>query len=115
MTRTNHLICLFIIACCLCMAGCTMGPDYIRPKTVAESADCFVHVPQPLSAPNDTGVIGQWWMRFNDPVLPKLVQTALENNTDLKAAAARMIEAEALLAQSHGIRLPDISYLTMLT
>ena len=95
MARFNQLICFFITAGCLIMAGCMMGPDYVRPETVADTADSFVNAPHGRLETNGTGIVGQWWMRFNDPVLPKLVQAALENNTDLKAAAARMVEAEA--------------------
>lgn len=38
-----------------------------------------------------------WWRGYNDPALSRLVETALEHNTDLRLAAARVAEARALL------------------
>lgn len=38
-----------------------------------------------------------WWRGYNDPALSRLVETALEHNTDLRLAAARVAEAHALL------------------
>jgi len=39
-----------------------------------------------------------------------LVRRMLENNYDLKASAARVLQAEAALAGAFGRRLPDVSY-----
>ncbi|MEZ0226065.1 MAG: hypothetical protein ACAH83_16035, partial [Alphaproteobacteria bacterium] len=39
----------------------------------------------------------RWWGLFNDPVLDKLVDEALQHNHDVEAAAARILEAEAVL------------------
>jgi NodT family efflux transporter outer membrane factor (OMF) lipoprotein len=36
-----------------------------------------------------------WWRRFGDPVLTRLVETALANNPDIAIAAARVREARA--------------------
>ena len=37
-----------------------------------------------------------WWKRFNDPVLNKLIATGLEGNLDLDIAKERVTEAEAI-------------------
>jgi NodT family efflux transporter outer membrane factor (OMF) lipoprotein len=39
-----------------------------------------------------------------------LVELALQNNTDLQAAAARVLEAEAALHRAHGARLPQVGF-----
>ena len=54
--------------------------------------------------------IGRWWERFGDSVTTQLVNEALENNNDLAASAARILQAEALFAEASGRKLPDVSY-----
>ncbi|ESQ86124.1 hypothetical protein AEAC466_02735 [Asticcacaulis sp. AC466] len=49
-----------------------------------------------------------WWRSFNDPVLDRLVETALANNTDIAIAAARVEEARAQFRVSEGALLPSI-------
>ncbi|MGD4065408.1 TolC family protein, partial [Xanthomonas citri pv. citri] len=39
---------------------------------------------------------GAWWHGFHDPILDRLVDTALANNLDLQAAAARIDAARAV-------------------
>jgi multidrug efflux system outer membrane protein len=92
------------------LSGCMLGPDYERPETVAGEGRRFIRTPVEWIDANDVVAIGRWWESFGDPVIGELVEEALEKNTDLKAAAAGVIEAEALLDQSFGVRLPDISY-----
>lgn len=90
--------------------GCTVGPEYLRPETTADAGGGFLNTPAGWTDANDICANGAWWRCFGDQVTADLVVLALERNTDLKAAAAKVLEAEALLAQSHGIRLPDVSY-----
>jgi len=95
------------------LAGCTVGPDYARPVTAADEAETFVNVQAPSSGANNVDLasdIEPWWLHFGDPVTSDLVRTALKNNNELKAAAANVLYAQALLAKSRGGRLPDISY-----
>ncbi|MHC4106298.1 MAG: TolC family protein, partial [Planctomycetota bacterium] len=92
------------------ISGCTVGPDYLRPQTAAEAGPGFLNTPPGWTDANDICVDGPWWQCFGDRVTADLVVLALERNTDLKAAAAKVLEAEALLAQSHGVRFPDVSY-----
>lgn len=87
-----------------------VGPDYLRPETIADGAAGYVHAEGYSTDVNDLATVGRWWEQFGDPVINDLVQMALRNNTDLKISAAKVIEAKAILAQSHGIRLPEISY-----
>ena len=112
--KTVSIFKLFLFAMtgvvCFLAGGCMVGPDYSRPATTAGGAESFVNVSVDSVDPNGVGNVGQWWRRFGDPVLGDLVAAALENNTDLRAAAGRVVEARALLRQSHGIRLPDVSY-----
>lgn len=47
------------------------------------------------AAPGALPIDAAWWQKFGDPLLSKLVETALANNTDLAVAAARVREARA--------------------
>jgi multidrug efflux system outer membrane protein len=66
------------------LAGCAVGPDYKRPA---------VDVPQTFrfedrEAKNLANTA--WWQQYNDPVLNELIQIALQENKDVKIAAARI-------------------------
>lgn len=111
MTKPNRIISIVItLATCMIIFGCTVGPEYLRPETTADAGGGFLNTPAGWTDANDICANGAWWRCFGDQVTADLVVLALERNTDLKAAAAKVLEAEALLAQSHGIRLPDVSY-----
>ncbi len=90
--------------------GCMMGPKYSRPKTPAETAPSFVHAPQPALDMSDWQQEDRWWERFGDPVTADLVRMALENNYDLKASAARVLQARAGLSEAKGKLWPEVSY-----
>lgn len=104
------------------VGGCMVGPNYQRPKTAAEAATNFVNAPkgvQDVNAPkeaskpvdaNSAAEQDQWWMRFGDPVTADLVKEALKNNNDVKASAARVLQAQAGLAQTAGSLWPSVSY-----
>ena len=87
----------------LLLAGCaTVGPDYRRPE-----------VPLPAEYPSKTDAGGEvqadWWRLFNDPALDELVAAARTHNADLRLAAARVQEAEALAREARGAFLPEVN------
>jgi len=111
MVLIRHTIRLCIgLGTAVIISGCMVGPEYLRPETAADGGPGFLNTPAGWTDANDICANGPWWQCFGDQVTADLVLLALERNTDLKAAAAKVLEAEALLAQSHGVRLPDISY-----
>jgi len=98
------------LAAVLLAGGCMIGPDYERPETMAETAPQFVHgAPRPLDV-NDIAAVDRWWERFGDPVTADLVRETLEHNYDLKATAARVLQAQASLAEARGRLWPEVSY-----
>ncbi len=50
----------------------------------------------------------QWWTHFNDPVLNKLVETALKDSPDRKIAEARILEARGIRKASKSFLFPQI-------
>jgi len=97
------------IAALLVASACTLGPDPRRPATAADGVAEYVHA-SPESAEEPATARGdRWWERFGDEVTCELVDLALEQNTDLRAAAARMLEAQAALDKAAGSRFPALS------
>ncbi|PRC91263.1 efflux transporter outer membrane subunit [Solimicrobium silvestre] len=82
--RTWTLSILSVFAAAL--SACAVGPDYHQPK---------VEVPDTQAQSKQTAVASNWWRQFNDPVLNQLIDTGLQHNQDLIAAAARVEAAAA--------------------
>lgn len=83
------------------LAGCTVGPNYARPAVEAPAA-WRTQVETTASLADMT-----WWALFEDPVLQRLVATALEENKDLRLAVARVAEARAQLAVTRAAQFPS--------
>jgi NodT family efflux transporter outer membrane factor (OMF) lipoprotein len=110
MRKKIALICgLFFIVLTI-LSGCMVGPDYSRPETSAETADGYYSTGKHVQDVNDFSEVDRWWEQFGDPITADLVRESLENNYSLKAAAARVLQAQAVLTEAHGRRLPDVSY-----
>jgi len=101
----------------LWLAGCTVGPDYERPKMdlpgqyntdVPQSAAS--HAPQAEGESKATvAVIENWWRLFNDPELDRLEALALANNADLQMAVARIAQAQGMALQAGSAQYPSLS------
>jgi NodT family efflux transporter outer membrane factor (OMF) lipoprotein len=101
---------LFFIIVLTVLSGCMVGPDYSRPETAAETSDGYYNAGKHGQDVNDFSEFDRWWEKFGDPITAELVRESLENNYSLKAAAARVLQAQAVLTEAHGVRLPDVSY-----
>ncbi len=75
----------------LLLAGCVVGPDYVRPASTLPEHYPTVGDESRATAP----VNPEWWMLFGDPGLNALIQQALAANQDLQAAVARLEASEA--------------------
>lgn len=86
------------------IAGCAMGPDYRRPdlppveefrgETATPSAESVADLP--------------WWELFQDDALRSLIGEAIQNNGDLRAAAARVAAARARAGVARDALLPTV-------
>src|SRR5262245_41273355 len=78
------------------LSGCAIGPDYKRPATATpthykgESLGSWKEG-QPL----DGMPKGAWWELFGDETLNDLERRATDANQELKAAVARVDQAQA--------------------
>ena len=86
-----------ILLAAIALAGCAVGPDYQRPA---------VDVPQTWRFEDKEAkevANTAWWEQFNDPVLNELIDIALDENKDVKIAAARV---EQFMGQYRTTRAP---------
>ncbi|MEC5397888.1 efflux transporter outer membrane subunit [Uliginosibacterium sp. H1] len=65
-------------------------------------------LPEPATAAAATD-LSRWWQRFDDPALTALIERALQHNTDLRMAVARVDEAAAQLRFARGDQWPDMN------
>jgi NodT family efflux transporter outer membrane factor (OMF) lipoprotein len=85
------------------LAACA-GP---RPEAPREAA--VVAPAEWREAANANGEIAAaWWQSFGDPVLGRVVESALANNVDVAIAAARVEEARAQFDAARGQTLPSV-------
>ncbi|MEW6584280.1 MAG: efflux transporter outer membrane subunit [Nitrospirota bacterium] len=85
-------------------AGCMVGPDYVRPR--ADVPDVFRYEDKETRETANT----RWWEQFHDPELDTLIKEALNNNRDVKIAAANVEQAAAVLTQVRSPLFPQIGY-----
>ncbi len=89
------------------LPGCALlGPDYQRPSFSLpamfgnDSASDADQAALTAESP--------WWELYQDPVLNDLVSKALENNSDIKIAVARVEEADAFMREVGSALFPQI-------
>lgn len=76
------------------LAACApVGPDYQPPHPDLPTTWRATGA-QPTSQ-TESAMLGQWWIRFNDPLLDSLIKRATAANLDAKIAAARVRQARA--------------------
>jgi len=87
------------------LASCSMFPEYKRPEvnTPAE----FRGAPAPLDAKSLADL--SWWELYKDPVLDKLIATALQQNYDVRIAMARVAEFRAIGSVAGLGSIPQVS------
>jgi NodT family efflux transporter outer membrane factor (OMF) lipoprotein len=83
--------------CVLLLAGCTVGPNYVR-ATAPSTAKWDVAEPWRQSDPKDAVPKGEWWDVFHDDELNGLEKDALGANQTLQAAIGNYNQARAAAA-----------------
>jgi len=96
----------FVAVVALLVSGCLLGPDYSRPPVVVPDNYRFAVAPATAESIADL----PWFDVFRDPVLQQLVREALQNNYDLRIAAARVEEARANIGIVRSFLYPTINF-----
>jgi multidrug efflux system outer membrane protein len=88
------------------LAACgTVGSDFVAPKGIEAPAFRDSAAQQGESA----RLPAQWWTVFGDPALDTLEQRALRDNPNVKAAAQRLLQAQAQLGVTRASQLPSVN------
>lgn len=90
------------------LAGCTVGPNYKRPKVDVPAVYRGTTPEQANAGPGSLGD-QKWWEVYPDEELQKLIQTALQQNYDARIAAARILQAQARLGITRANQYPSIT------
>ncbi|MBC8746284.1 multidrug efflux system outer membrane protein [Paraburkholderia sp. WC7.3g] len=85
------------------LGGCLLGPNYVRPAVDVPATYRF--------AQGEAAGIANtaWWEQFQDPVLDQLIATALQDNRDVKVAAARVDEFRGQFVTTRSALFPQLS------
>jgi NodT family efflux transporter outer membrane factor (OMF) lipoprotein len=110
------LVALLLVLLVIALAGCTVGPKYVRPSaptpatykeqvpTSSQGADQWQ-----LASPADQVTRGNWWEIFGDPELNKLEEQIATSNQTLKVSEARFRQARAAIRFNRASQFPTIS------
>ncbi len=102
-TSSNNMKLISVAVAALLLSGCqSIWPDYQRPKVAVPKA-YDQQVDQANSQLSNT-----WWTLYQDQVLNDLVAKALQNNSDIKLAVARIEESDAVLREVGAALFPQI-------
>lgn len=99
------------LALAVLLAGCAVGPDFVRPTPDApedwqawRSAD-----PVLVQAGVEAGLPrGAWWLAYGDPTLDALQQRARDASPDLQAAVLHLAQARVQRGTVASRQLPEV-------
>lgn len=100
--RKAHSPALALAVTVALLAGCTVGPQHLRPEVPLPAG--FDQASREQTAANPQGVASEpaspsgtaVWQAFDDPALDALLERALAANTTIAQAEARLAETRAL-------------------
>jgi multidrug efflux system outer membrane protein len=95
---------IYIPVLILAVNGCMVGPKLEKPKVETPDNYRFAESPQ------DSLEYLAWWEVFGDEYLERLIDSALENNRNLRIAASRILEAQAVVGYNRADIYPNFGY-----
>lgn len=98
---------LTLLSASAIIAGCTVGPNFHGAPDVAPAA---VHAPAfnrvPTEGFSSSPAAATWWSALGDTELDQLIETALAQSPDIRAAQARLRQSRAGLREHQRNALP---------
>jgi len=86
-----------LLAACASVAPSNPATEAALPTPAAWAASAAAAGPSPTAlATLDRSALARWWQQFDDPLLTALIDEALQGNSDLAIARARLDQARAL-------------------
>lgn len=111
--KTRLLLALNLL---LILCSCTVGPHYKRPQLSVpdQYRGISTQIPPPSAPPQTQAqpeAFGEmkWFAVFQDPALEALIKEALTNNYDIRIAAARVMQAGAIVGITRADQLPQVN------
>ena len=101
--KNKFLSYILFIVLALFIGSCMVGPKFQQPEV--ESPDNYIY-----STNTDSIINLKWWELFGDEALRMLIDSALENNKDVKIAASRIQEAAFVVGYNRADLLPSFGY-----
>ncbi len=91
------------------LAGCNVGPKYVRPNVTAPPA--YRGADNTAVSSDDKNSFGdeQWAAVYREPELQELIRKALANNYDLRIAAKRILEQQAQVQITRSQEFPSVT------
>ena len=107
---TRHFS-LLLVGIFLALSGCNLTPQYTRPETPVPaewpSGAAYQEIKAMAGAPAATET--SWQAFFGDERLQQIIDTALNNNRDLRLAALNVQRARALYGIQRAELLPSVN------
>ena len=111
-----YLLALLFVA----MSSCAVGPNFKRPSPPTVTTYTPSPLPTTTTTTNIAGgeaqrfvegldIPGEWWALFHSKPLNDLIERAITNNPDLKAAQAALTAAQETTKAQRGAYYPNIS------
>ncbi|KQZ52295.1 efflux transporter outer membrane subunit [Massilia sp. Root1485] len=104
--KTVYIKSAVALAVAALLSACgTVGKDFVAPKGIDTPA--FRHA---AAEPSDQAarLPAAWWTVFGDKELDQLEQRALRDNPNVRAAAQRLVQAQAQLGVTRASQLPTV-------
>ena len=93
---------MFLSVVAISAVGCAVTPPVIEPII---TPDEYVFAQRG----DTTIVVGVgWWEIFGDTTLNRLMVLAVENNTDVRVAASKLLQARSTLTATRASLLPSL-------
>jgi NodT family efflux transporter outer membrane factor (OMF) lipoprotein len=100
--------------------GCAVGPNFARPAPPQIKGYAAHPLTAPVGTPNVAGgqaqhfvegidIPGQWWTLFHSKPLNALIERALANNPNIKAAQAALTVAHENVLAQRGVYYPSVA------
>ncbi len=84
------------------LAGCTVGPDYVKPQIPTPAG--FAAVTEAAAAAPAPADLAAWWTTLGDETLTSLIASAMTSNHDIRLAVARLDESRAIVGVARADR-----------
>jgi len=97
-----------VLVCLLTLAGCAVGPDYVKPTMELgplQNAEAVAARSAGAGEPS----LEQWWQGFGDPQLTRIIERVFKQNLDIQASLERVAQARAAARVAGAKRLPTVN------